>query len=107
MQRRRHGFESGGAKSGAKRRTIFLEVPPHFWAVPLLMGGTYPLCCLHAAATHYYRVVQILTVRQLNWHCLKDVLVCRVVNSTSQSIDNRKEIHDLNYLGVRGFSEAS
>ena len=39
------------------------------------------------------------------WHCLKDVFAGLLV--LHKSIGNRKEIHDLNYLDVRGLSEAS
>ena len=86
---------------------IIMEVPlRHFWAVPLLVGGDVPsLLSAYGRYTLLSRGPDVDSEK--TWHCLKDVIICRLLTVLHKSIDNRKEIHDLNYLDVRGFSEAS
>jgi hypothetical protein len=61
---------------------IFFEVP-HFWVVPLLMGGH--VSSLLSAYGRYTLLSHGPDVdSEKTWHCVEDVIVCRVVNTTSQ-----------------------
>ena len=85
-----------------------MEVPPLLGSAPgcpSLWVDTCPLLSAYGSYTLLSRGPDVDSEK--TWHCLKDVIICRVIKSISQNIGNRKEIHDLNYLGVRGFSEAS
>jgi hypothetical protein len=55
---------------------------PQFWAVPLMGGFVLSMLSAYGRYTLLSRGPDVDS--ETTWHCLKDVIVCRIVNSTSQ-----------------------